>query len=229
MVGAFGEVQVMDWGLAKVLVTGEQEEFGVLRPPVEARSVIRTERPANRDTPAATGSQTRSGSVLGTPAYMAPEQARGDVALVDQRADVFGLGAILCELLTDEPPFSGPLAESLRKAQTAFLEAAFHRLDAAGVDRELIALAKRCLAAEPCDRPHDAGVVAADLTAHLHSVAERLRRAELARVAADAKAEEERKRRRVTLALAATVVLAVTLGGAAGFRSNGSARRNERG
>ena len=212
MVGAFGEVQVMDWGLAKVLAgSGRDAGTGTRLPSGE----MNTERCSELDTPAAGASQTRTGSVLGTPAYMAPEQARGDNALVDQRADVFGLGAILCVLLTGEPPFTGPAAEAQLKSETASLAAAFERLDACGADGELISLAMRCLAADPRDRPQTAGVVADQLTAHLHSVSVRLRKAELASVEADVKAAEERKRRRLTGAWAATAVLAVALIGTA--------------
>ena len=55
------------------------------------------------------GTDTEAGSLLGTPAYMPPEQANGDIANLDRRADVFGLGAILCEILTGKPPYRGPL------------------------------------------------------------------------------------------------------------------------
>src|SRR5205823_1900838 len=90
MVGAFGEVQVMDWGLAKVLRASEETHpAGECHPAADA----------------AGSSGTQAGSVLGTPAYMAPEQARGEVDRLDERADVFGLGALLCVLLTGEPPF----------------------------------------------------------------------------------------------------------------------------
>jgi eukaryotic-like serine/threonine-protein kinase len=168
-----------------------------------------------------------AGTVLGTPAYMAPEQAQGDVELVDQRADVFGLGAILCEILTGRPPYTGKSAEVQHKAQTANLEEAYTRLDACRADAELSGLAKRCLAAKPWDRPADAGKVAGEITAYRNSVTERLRQAELQRAAAEArtveeartrkmaegKAAEERKRRQVTLAFAAVVLALVVIGG----------------
>jgi serine/threonine-protein kinase len=228
MVGAFGEVQVMDWGLAKVL--GAPASRG--RQPPEDVSAIRTERSAGPDTPA--GAQTQAGSVLGTPAYMAPEQARGDVNLIDARADVFGLGALLCEILTGRPPFTGPPPEAMRKAQSAQLKEAHVRLDGCGADAELVGLAKRCLAAEPWDRPRDAAEVAAEATAYQESVAQRLRQTELARAAEAARAEEakataeqerqaraqaqaraaaERRARKLTLALAASVLLTFLLGG----------------
>src|SRR5262245_46227494 len=97
MVGAFGEVQVMDWGLAKVLAEGglADEERASREHQPEEGTLIRTAR----STGSGPGTETEAGSLLGTPAYMPPEQANGDVAHLDRRCDVFGLGAILCEVL----------------------------------------------------------------------------------------------------------------------------------
>jgi serine/threonine-protein kinase len=189
MVGAFGEVQVMDWGLAKVL--GQAAENPVV-PPTETVSVMRTLRSG------LSGSDSQPGSILGTPAYMAPEQALGDVERLDRRCDVFGLGAVLCEILTGHPPYVGPDREAVhRKAARADQADAFARLDGCSAGSELVNLAKRCLAAEPPDRPADAGAVADGMTAYLTGVAERLRRAEVERAAAQARAEEETRTRRV--------------------------------
>jgi serine/threonine-protein kinase len=234
MVGAFGEVQVMDWGLAKVLPRGGAADEH--QPPAQEVSVIRTGRSAG--TPQEAGSHTHVGSVLGTPSYMAPEQARGAVDLVDERADVFGLGAILCEVLTGQPPFVGKSAEAHRKAMNADLADALSRLHRCGADGELIALAKHCLSAESGQRPRSAGEVADAVTSYQRSVAERLHQAELARAAEAARAEEalhtaeqerqareaaqvraraERQARRLTLGLAASVLALVLLGAGGGL------------
>jgi eukaryotic-like serine/threonine-protein kinase len=215
MLGAFGEVQVMDWGLAKVLAQGGAADEARARAPAE-RSVIRTARQGSGGTPGG-GPDTQAGTLLGTPGYMAPEQAQGDVDLVDERADVFGLGAILCEILTGQPPFAGRHPEAARWAQQGRLEEAFTRLEGCGADGPLVALAKRCLAAQPWDRPRHAGEVADQLTAYQDAVAERMRRAELGRAAAEARAVEERKRRRVLAALAVAVLTLVGVGAGGGL------------
>ena len=155
--------------------------------------------------------------MLGTPAYMAPEQARGEIDTVDERADVFGLGSILCEILCGQPPYMGKTgADVHRMAQRADLEDALNRLDACGADAELVALAKSCLAPAPKDRPRDAGMVLAALSAHLAGAEHRLREAGLAQARAETLAAGERKRRMLAVALAASV-LAIGLLGAGGW------------
>jgi serine/threonine-protein kinase len=209
MVGAFGEVQVMDWGLAKVLRPGG--------PPAPdgaatADNAIRTVRST------AAGTDSHRGQALGTPAYMAPEQARGEVDRLDERADVFGLGAMLCEILTGRPPGGADGGHALlARALGEDLEATWARLECCGAEAELVQLARACLAAEPAGRPRDAGVVAAALTAYQDSVAERLRQAELARAQAQVQAREERKRWRLTAALAAAGLALVLMAAGGGL------------
>jgi serine/threonine protein kinase len=83
MIGAFGEVLIMDWGLARVTGDGSHD------PGMPAAAAAGTGMLLSGPEP------TGHGTVLGTPGYMAPEQARGDVALIDARTDVFAVGAIL--------------------------------------------------------------------------------------------------------------------------------------
>src|SRR6202008_2973157 len=140
----------------------------------EERACRQQERPADVTTirtarssgTAGSGTDTEAGSLLGTPASMPPEQANGDVARLDRRADVFGLGAILCEILTGKPPYVGRSSEEVRrKAANGDLTDALTRLDACGADRELISLTRACLAPEASDRPRDAQAVVEGLTA----------------------------------------------------------------
>jgi eukaryotic-like serine/threonine-protein kinase len=89
MVGPFGEVLVMDWGLAKLL---DAEASAA----IEENSVSRVAVPGGDASGAETsGAETAHGVVLGTPGYMAPEQARGEIEAIGPRADIFSLGAVL--------------------------------------------------------------------------------------------------------------------------------------
>lgn len=102
MIGPFGETQVVDWGLARELDDKAAE-------PVAGGAAA---------DPNARAGSTMHGQALGTPAYMAPEQARGEIAAVDERSDVWALGVMLYELLSGEIPFSGTTAaEVMGKVQ----------------------------------------------------------------------------------------------------------------
>lgn len=100
MVGGHGEVLVVDWGLAKVLGSASGHV------PDSDEDVVVTSR---------AGGATRVGHVAGTPAYMAPEQARGEVDRIDARTDVYALGAVLYELLSGHPPYQGSARDVLTR------------------------------------------------------------------------------------------------------------------
>jgi tetratricopeptide (TPR) repeat protein len=122
---------------------------------------------------------------------MAPEAARGEVGRVDERSDVFGLGSVLCVILTGQPAFVGADVEVIvRDAEAGNVADAFARLDGCGADAELVALAKRCLAPDPAQRPRDASEVAAAIQSYQVGVEDRARKAETERAAAVARAEE---------------------------------------
>ncbi len=226
MVGAFGEVQVMDWGLAKVLAEGgvaDEERASRMHNVPEDVTTIRTAR--STGSAGSSGTDTEAGSLLGTPAYMPPEQANGDIAHLDRRADVFGLGAILCEVLTGKPPYVGRSAEEVRrKAANGDLADATARLDACGADADLMALTKKCLCPEAIDRPKDAQEVPDALSAYLNGVQERLQAAERERAVAVVREAEQRKKSTVQLALAAAVFGLLLGGGAFVFWRNEQAQ-----
>jgi len=227
MVGAFGEVQVMDWGLAKVLsspgLTSGESDPEATSPGTEIKSTRDSE-----------DLLTQAGSILGTPAYMPPEQAIGAVNQIDARSDVFGLGGILAAVLTGKPPFVGDTSETTRVlAAKGKIQDCFARLDASGADPELVALGKRCLAPERDDRPADADVVAKAVAALRTAADERARQAELDKVRvegekanAEARSAERRKRRRMWVGAAAALVVAVVGGLAAVLVVQDQARRD---
>jgi serine/threonine protein kinase len=219
MVGGFGDVQVMDWGLAKVLAVQARDVSPNDDDPTSRQAADERASRAN-DIRTLRAADTRAGSVLGTVAYMPPEQAGGEIDLVDRRADAFSLGAILCTILTGTPPYIGNDFESvLRKAIRCKTEAARQRLDASGNDRALIGLAKRCLLEDPAQRPADANVLAAEVSRI------RMKAEELAR-----KSEIQRARRRVFAALLVVLVVGTTLSVFYAIRADrnaGIAQKNE--
>jgi tetratricopeptide (TPR) repeat protein len=236
MVGQFGEVQVMDWGIAKSVAgrQGAPPSSHLDVQPSKGKPGDETEDFLGGDH-RASGLETITGTGKGTPQYMAPEQARGDKGAFGPHTDVFGLGGILCAILTGKP--TRPDGD-LGRARTGDNTEVFERLQHCASDAELVRLAKSCLAADPKGRPDDAGVVAAAVTAYQESVAQRLRATELERAAESARVEEakataaqerrakeaaqahaaaERRARRLTVGLATTVLLLVTFGAGGGL------------
>jgi len=136
LLGDFGEALVLDWGLAKVRT---QDNGDPSRRPVTVNQHDDTLQP------------TLEGQVLGTPAFMPPEQAAGRGDQVDERADVYGLGAILYEVLTGQPPFAAAtVQEVLRKVQRE--EPPRPRELWTSVPPALEAVCLRALAKMPADR-----------------------------------------------------------------------------
>ncbi len=145
LLGDFGEVVVLDWGLAKLVGRTDGE--------ADAPAVVLDE--------IANGGRgyTVHGQALGTPAYMAPEQAAGRLDQIDGRTDVYGLGAILYEILTSEPPFTGPdTATVLRRVQEE--SPLPPRQLWPDVPAALEAVCLRALAKQPADRQAAAGELA---------------------------------------------------------------------
>jgi serine/threonine protein kinase len=140
LVSPFGRVYLIDWGLAKVKGgpdLGFEDE------------------------------RTADNTPLGTLAYMPPELVGRGVLRADERADVFGLGGVLCAALTGRPVYEGTeVVEVARMARDADTAAAVGRVAEAGVPDRLVRLAERCLARLPADRPASAVEVARELSAH---------------------------------------------------------------
>ncbi|MBL8840211.1 MAG: SUMF1/EgtB/PvdO family nonheme iron enzyme [Planctomycetes bacterium] len=167
MVGRFGETYVMDWGLARVRGQADRHDLR-LEAPETAR--LRTER----DEPASSRDDsplmTMDGAVVGTPAYMPPEQAFGKTELIDARADVYAVGAMLYHLLTRRMPYVEPGA---RMSQHMILAAVqhgpprpVHQIDAA-VPAELAAICERAMERDLAKRYPTTQALADDLRAYL--------------------------------------------------------------
>jgi serine/threonine protein kinase len=145
MVGPFGEVLVLDWGLAKVL--REPETISTESDP-QATVLHEPTAPSSGSATTEISAVTGHGAVMGTPGYMSPEQARGDNEHVDERSDIFSLGAMLRFLLKEDSPAAPP--KPGRK-----------------MDKSLEAICAKALAADPESRYANVTQLAADVSHYL--------------------------------------------------------------
>ncbi len=230
MVGEFGEVQVMDWGLAR-FIGSEQKPVEALEqaePALDGRltdpdleTAIFVEKDSgntgNTDEAGESRTITIGGQVMGTLAYMPPEQARGQTRL-DATADVFALGGILCKILTGRAPYAGnDPKEVYQQVAAGDLTDAFNLLEQSNADEELIALTRRCLSQHPQDRPADAHHVGQVIREYEETTRRKLEQEKTDRAAAEARAVEEQKRRKMMLLAAGTVIALLLALGAGGW------------
>jgi serine/threonine protein kinase/formylglycine-generating enzyme required for sulfatase activity len=218
MVGAFGEVLVMDWGLAKVLGRSDMSDMSDPSDPSDRkrrskpRSLIATDR-QTEDV-----QLTQQGAIMGTAQYMAPEQAHGKVDELDARTDVYALGAILYHILALRPPIAGQnLNQILMQLAKGEIEPPRATADQAPhcpkgrIPEALDAVTMKAMALEPADRYADARALATDINAFQNGFATSVetvgRIGQLTRLA--------RRHRAETVALAASVLLLLgVIGGA---------------
>jgi len=152
MVGEFGETVLLDWGIAKV--KGKQD--------IGARDIAKELKLLHGDDI----EKTTAGSAMGTPSYMSPEQARGEIDLIDERSDIWGLGSVLYEILTGRPPFTGKqrveiLLKAGRKRVSPVLE---QNPDASA---ELAAIAQKALRRNKQNRYQSAKDFSKDVGAYM--------------------------------------------------------------
>jgi len=147
LVGAYGETVVVDWGLAKDLTDGAADSMPAI-------STVAS--------PAISGDLTMAGSVMGTPTYMPVEQARG--LPLDERCDVYALGAILYHTLAGKPPYSGRTADEILDKVNLGPPAPIAEV-VPGVPEELAAIVDKAMARKLADRYRTAKDLAAELTA----------------------------------------------------------------
>ena len=155
MLGAYGEVLVLDWGLAKILGAGPD---GHERAMVES---VRSTSDSDFDI-----HQTLTGCAVGTPAFMSPEQARGEPA--DERSDIYALGVILYHLLAGCSPYEkGAVRATLRQAAEGRWTPLEGQPAAQGLPRRLLAIVHKAMSLQPDTRYQHVSALAADLRRYL--------------------------------------------------------------
>jgi WD40 repeat protein len=208
MVGRFGEVYVMDWGLAKVIGREDLHDVRIAPRTSATHSVVRTDRTAIPDSPLA----TMDGDIVGTPCYMSPEQARGRVEDIGPHSDVYAVGSMLYHLLARHMPYCEKGEISTQSVLALLMQGPPRPLSA--IDRdvpdELIAICEKAMAREPRERYPDMLGVAEDLRAYLEG---RVVRAHETGPVAELKKWISRNK---GFAVAASAAAALAFGGLAG-------------
>lgn len=169
MVGRFGEVYVMDWGLARVQGSEETRDLRLAPEPAVTQSLESLRRDERQDTP---GSPvvTMEGDVMGTPSYMSPEQALGRVDELGPRSDVYAMGAILYDLLSGQAPYAPPAAPRTPFMILSLLQEGPPSALADITEDcplELAAICEKAMQREPERRYSDMAEFAEDLRAYL--------------------------------------------------------------
>jgi hypothetical protein len=168
MVGRFGETYVMDWGLARVL--GKKDTKDIRPQPNESVSAVRTDRRIGAGAKPDSSLLTMDGDQVGTPAYMPPEQARGDLERIGPHSDVYAVGAILYHLLSGQVPYVEPDTHATPWAILAQVLAGppkpLHTLTK-DVPAELLAICERAMERDPKQRYASMTDLASDLRAYL--------------------------------------------------------------
>jgi tetratricopeptide (TPR) repeat protein len=213
LLGPFGETLVVDWGLAKIVGPGEE---------AEVRSQKSEVRPA--DSPGSAQKEvdpeaTEVGAVLGTAAFMSPEQARGSSTEIGPTTDVYGLGATLYAVLTGQPPVGGTsVYTALEEVRRGVIVPP--REKSPWVPPALDAICRKALAADPADRYAAALDLAADLDRWLADEPVSCYRESLA-----ARARRWlRRHARLTAAVAAAVLVGVVALGLLAWQSDRARR-----
>ncbi len=169
MVGKHGEVYVMDWGLARVL--GQHDPFDLrIRPEVDSDPAETPPGQSGREHASDSPLVTRNGDIVGTPAYMPPEQARGDLAALGPQSDVYAVGAMLYQLLAGTMPFVAhgqrPSPRAILRRVLAGPPVALAEL-APKAPPELVAICEKAMARESAQRYANTTELAEDLRAFL--------------------------------------------------------------